>query len=94
MNLRPNTSSWFCHRNEWIQKSQQDMCRCCDRINGAHFARADCRRDSHVAAAVHTLEEGAHWDPAFQATVRSATTTRRVTLSEGQAATLMLDLMP
>ena len=48
----------------------------------------------YIASAVHTLEEGAHWDPAFQATVRSAANTRRLTLSEGQAATLMLDLMP
>ena len=48
----------------------------------------------YVAAAMHTLEEGAHWDPAFQATVRSAATMRRVTLSEGQTVTLPLDLMP
>jgi len=48
----------------------------------------------YVAAAVPSLEEGAHWDPAFQATLRNATTTRRVTLSEGQAATLTLDLLP
>jgi protocatechuate 3,4-dioxygenase beta subunit len=48
----------------------------------------------YVAAAMPSLEEGAHWDPAFQATVRSAATTRRVTLSEGQAVTLTLDLMP
>ena len=48
----------------------------------------------YVAAAVQSLEEGAHWDPVFQATLRNGTTTRRVALSEGQPATLTLDLNP
>ena len=48
----------------------------------------------YVAAAVPSLEEGAHWDPAFQATLRTGTSTRRVTLSEGQSASLTLDLLP
>jgi len=48
----------------------------------------------YIAAAVGALEEGAHWDPAFQATVRNAATTQRFTVSEGQTITLTLDLMP
>ena len=48
----------------------------------------------YVAAAASALEEGAQWDPAFQATVRNAPTSRRFTLSEGQTATLTLDLLP
>ena len=48
----------------------------------------------YVAAAAAALEEGAQWDPAFQATVRNAPTSQRFTLSEGQTATLTLDLMP
>jgi hypothetical protein len=47
---------------------------------------------SYVAAAVDALEQGSEWDPAFQAAVRSGA--RRFTLSEGQALTLTLTLMP
>ena len=48
----------------------------------------------YVAAAAAALEQGAQWDPAFQATVRNAPTSQRFTLSEGQTATLTLDLLP
>jgi hypothetical protein len=41
---------------------------------------------------VDALEQGSEWDPAFQAAVRSGA--RRFTLSEGQALTLTLTLMP
>ena len=48
----------------------------------------------YVAAAATALEEGAQWDPAFQAAVRDARGSQRFTLSEGQIAVLTLDLMP
>jgi hypothetical protein len=48
----------------------------------------------YVAAAVQALEDGAHWDPAFQAALRTAASSRRFTLSEGQAVTLTLALLP
>jgi hypothetical protein len=47
----------------------------------------------YVAAAVQALEEGAHWDPAFQATLRNTTSSRRFTLVEGQSLALTLDLL-
>lgn len=47
---------------------------------------------SYVAAVVGALEQGSEWDPAFQASVRGGA--RRFTLSEGQALTLTLTLMP
>ena len=47
---------------------------------------------SYVAAAVEALEQGSEWDPAFQAAVRNSA--QRFTLSEGQAVTLTLDLLP
>ena len=48
----------------------------------------------YVAGAVQALEDGAHWDPAFQAALRNAANSRRFTLSEGQSLTLTLDLLP
>jgi hypothetical protein len=47
---------------------------------------------NYVAAAVEALEQGSEWDPAFQAAVRNSA--RRFTISEGQAVTLTLELMP
>ena len=47
---------------------------------------------SYVAAAVEALEQGSEWDPAFQSAVRNGA--RRFTVSEGQALSLTVDLMP
>ena len=44
----------------------------------------------YIAAAVESLEQGGHWDPAFREYV--AQTSRRFRLTEGQSATMDLTL--
>jgi hypothetical protein len=45
----------------------------------------------YLAAAVESLEQGGHWDPAFRKQVE--TTARRFRLTEGQTATVDLTLV-
>jgi protocatechuate 3,4-dioxygenase beta subunit len=47
---------------------------------------------NYLAAAVESLEQGAHWDPAFRAQVEP--TAKRFRLTEGQTATIELQLAP
>ena len=47
---------------------------------------------NYVAAAVESLEQGGHWDPAFRKHVEA--TSRRFRLTEGQTATIELQLTP
>ena len=47
---------------------------------------------NYVAAAVESLEQGGHWDPAFRKHVEPTAT--RFRLTEGQAATINLQLTP
>jgi hypothetical protein len=47
---------------------------------------------NYLAAAVESLEQGSHWDPAFRKQVEPAA--RRFRLTEGQTATLDLQLIP
>ena len=44
----------------------------------------------YLAAAVESLEQGGHWDPAFRKQVEPAA--KRFRLTEGQAATIDLTL--
>ena len=55
-------------------------------------ATTDLPPGNYVAAAVESLEQGGHWDPAFRKHIEP--TARRFRLTEGQTANIDLPLTP